>query len=483
MAGIEKIVSKILLDEGVADIEFNKYTDMRHIGNLFSSRILIQDLLDITKYIPKVVSWSVLKSSLPEKLSWSETMKIYEQAIKINPQMNYSYMYASIMRTIEESCPADSRRLMNISDRFDEINKKIEQEKTKLENSAKTKNGQHPKKQTEQKRSLLDILSNVDYKSLQESLKDEVIGQDEAIKYIMKPLIDTKHKGWPKKGVSATYLIGPSGVGKTSSIEHLAKDLLEAPFLYIQGSDFKEKHEASRLKGSPPGYIGHKSDGGILTKFIKDNPEGIILFDEIDKVHPDIYAYLISFLGDGFVTTPDGESYPFDGFVYFTSNDGNNEYESAIGREVGFNSQTISDSELERKRIVTILRSKGISEAFLGRINDFVNFKMLSEDILSDILDREIEILNFCELKSYEVEISENAKEFILKQGNPKKWGARNLKNMLNKYAISEFNYDLEMNELELPDDSVISVDYVDSHFIYKNDDVELVRRHIDTFA
>ena len=356
-------------------------------------------------------------------------------------------------------------------------------EKAKLEDSKKSKDSQQPKGQKEKKRSLLDILSNVDYKALQNSLQEEVIGQDEALKYILKPLIDTKHKGWPKKGVSATYLIGPSGVGKTSSIEYLAKDLLEVPFLYIQGSDFKEKHEASRLKGSPQGYVGYDKDGGVLTKFVKENPEGIILFDEIDKVHPDIYAYLISFLGDGFVTSPKGESHPFDGFVYFTSNDGNNEYESAIGREVGFNSQTISDSELERKRIVTILRNKGISEAFLGRINDFVNFRMLSDDILSDILDREIEILNFCELKSYEVEISERAREFILKQGNPKKWGARNLKNMLNKYAISEFNYDLEMNELELPDDSVINIDYVDDNFVYKNDDVELVRRHINSFA
>ncbi|MFW5852644.1 MAG: hypothetical protein ACOCUR_01305, partial [Nanoarchaeota archaeon] len=128
-----------------------------------------------------------------------------------------------------------------------------------------------------------------------------------------------------------------------------------------------------------------------------------------------------------------------------------------------------------------ILRNKGISEAFLGRINEFVTFKKLPEETLYDILDKEIDEANF-ELFYYGISLTDYAKSQILKQGNTDKWGARNIKNLLNKYVISEINYNVEMRGLELPPDAAIEIDYAANQFTYKLQDKEIIRKSLDSF-
>lgn len=481
MADIEKVVTKLMGKEGFRDIEINKYLKTEDMGRLFSHKMIPNEILNKVDYIPRMLTWCVPEfASNRSEFSWDETLRLYDETIKINPTLVYENMYAAMLRTLDEYCPAGAKqRIKSLEQIAKEENNETKQKK---EEKTRELNRQISEAKKNKKNNLSDIISSIDYLNLQSSLSMEVLGQEDAIRQIVKSLIDVKHKGWPKKGVNSIYMSGPSGVGKTSSIEHLAKDILETPFLYIQGSDYKERHEASRLKGPPPGYIGYNNKGGIIPRFIKENSEGIILFDEIDKVHPDIYEYLISFLGDGFVTTPEGERHDFKGFIYFTSNDGNKEIDSAIGRTVGFNAIDYSNQEMEREKVLKILRNKGISEAFLGRINNFVAFKHLSQDILYDILNKEIEELNFGELKTYTINLSESAKEEILRQGSPEKWGARNLKNMLDRYSISEFNYTIEMERIKIPENTVVAVDFEDDDFVYRMDDNEILRKNKESF-
>ncbi len=300
---------------------------------------------------------------------------------------------------------------------------------------------------------------------LEEVLNEEVIGQKDAVKQIIRPFINIKHRGMPKNRISSYYLLGPSGVGKTSSVTFIAEEL-KIPLLTLQGSEYGQEHTARELFGAPPSYVGYDPNGGILQKFIRKNPESIILFDEIDKVHPSICQSLTNFLGDSFLTSHDGLQIPFKGFMYFTSNTGNKASETG-GREIGFTDLQISTSEIEKRRIISILREQGIGEAFLGRIVDFVTFNPLNDSDLFEILWKNIDIIND-ELKHYQIGISEKAQGKIIQMGNPKLWGARNIQNNLDR-LVSDSNYEFEMHN-SIPEGSIISIDYSEGKFVYSVD-------------
>ncbi|VVB83163.1 ATP-dependent Clp protease ATP-binding subunit ClpX [uncultured archaeon] len=324
-----------------------------------------------------------------------------------------------------------------------------------------------PKKEIVKKVSLEEIVSIADFEEIERILNEEVIGQKGAVKQLLYPLINAKHMGMSDEPASF-YLLGPSGVGKTSSIKCLSK-ILDVPLLQIQGSEYQEEHTSRSLFGAPPSYLGHDPRGGILSKFITKNPNSIILFDEIDKVHPQIYGALTSFLSDGFVSIPgDDSNVYFNGWIFFTSNTGNKTSESGMGRDIGFHTGSeISDSEKEKQRIIKILKQKGVGEAFLGRMNGFIGFDILNHENLRKILDKKVKESNE-RLKYYQIELTESAKDEIISAGEPNSWGARNIVNNLNRFAISELNYAYEM-ERDIPEGSEILVDYcpVEKRFIH----------------
>ena len=293
----------------------------------------------------------------------------------------------------------------------------------------------------------------------------------EAIKQLIRPFINLKHLGMLKDRVSSYYLLGPSGVGKTSSVRFIAEEL-NIPILTLQGSEYGQEHTARELFGAPPSYVGYDKEGGVLQKFIRSNPESIILFDEIDKVHYSICQSLTNFLGDSFLISHDGEKIPFKGFVYFTSNTGNKASESG-GREMGFKDETIPDSEIERRRILSILREQNIGEAFLGRIIDFVTFTSLKPSDLSKILWANIDMVNN-DLKHYQIGITDLAQTQIIQMGNPQLWGARNIQNNLDR-LVSNCNYEFEMQG-NIPEGSIISIDFADGKFVYSLKDQTLFK-------
>jgi hypothetical protein len=269
---------------------------------------------DEKKYIPKMVEACWLKGaySLNKEsgvLSYTDMLNLYQAVMEVNPELNFEHYRINPLGKIKRG------------------NKPIIKNSPSLEKSEQKEESIH---------SLEDTVSIIDFNDLFNYYNKGVIGQEEAIMDICKILINLKHMGMSKKGVASYYLLGPSGVGKTSSIK-LLSDFLCIPLCYIQGSEYKEPHSDSKLFGAPPSYVGYDDEGGILTRYIKKNSEGIVLFDEIDKVHPAIYGTLTNFLGDSFIVNPSGERCDFNGLVFFTSNTGNKLSEQGIGRKIGFN--------------------------------------------------------------------------------------------------------------------------------------------------
>jgi len=412
--------------------------------------------MDELKYIPRIVDLCWVRGyGLDENrssLSYNDTTELYRVCLEVNPDLSYSNFKTRIPPKFGESS------------------------KTPKENSKKFSHSSEPAEESKEEHipSLEETISIVDFRDMTDYYKEEVIGQEEAINDISKVLINVRHMGMPKDGVASYYLLGPSGVGKTSSIKFLS-GFLGIPLCYIQGSEYKESHSDSKLFGAPPSYIGYNEEGGILTKYIKKNPQGIILFDEIDKVHPAIYGTLTNFLGDGFVINPAGEECDFNGFVFFTSNTGNKLSEQGMGRGIGFQSEEISESERDKKRIIEILRQEGIQEAFLGRMNDFIRFGTLGHEHLLEILDKKIDKVNTA-LKYYNINLSSKAKNKIIQLGNPDLWGARNIFHNLEKFVISELNFEFEMNR-DIEEGKIVDVDFDDTKFVYLVDRTILMEK------
>jgi ATP-dependent Clp protease ATP-binding subunit ClpA len=417
----------------------------------FKERVLcfpVRTFMDEKEYVPKLVDMCWLKGAYDIRrdagvLSYGDMVNLYKAVLEVNPEFDFKY-YKINPSTIRK----EEKHIVKPSE--------PKEEKCEEEFHAP----------------LEEILALVDFRDMMKAFDKEVIGQEEAVDSLCRKLINVKHMGMQKDGVASYYLYGPSGVGKTSSIKFLSEFLGISP-CYIQGSEYKEHHSDSKLFGAPPSYVGYDEDGGILTRYIKKNPEGIVLFDEIDKVHPAIYGTLTNFLGDGFLINPAGEQCPFNGFVFFTSNTGNKLTEQGMGREIGFQPKEISQSEIEKKRIFGILREQGLQEAFLGRINDFIGFKKLNHSRLLEILDKEIDETNES-LRYYQIELNESAKEGIIKLGDPENWGARNIAHNIENYITSELSFEFEMRS-GLEDGSVVKVNFEEDKFIYSIDEEVLM--------
>ena len=429
---------RVFINNEIKLVNIKKFEEKEIEQKIF--KFCIEDFFDETKYIPKVVSLCYHYSLAGT--SYQDMLELYLACIEVNPTFDYKFYTSNIKRILLPPTSAPSHNIQG-----------KEKEQTKPEEKRNM--------------SLEEIASLMDFGDLEKSWNEVVIGQEEAIKQLLRPLISVKHMGLPEKGTMSFYLMGPSGVGKTSSIEFLSR-ALDLPLLYIQGSEYQEEHTARKLFGSPPSYIGYDPDGGLLAKFFKENPTSMILWDEIDKVHHKIYGALTSFLGDGFVTNQKGEKIYFKGWNFFTSNTGNKASESGMGRDIGFKTNTIiSDAQLEKQRIINILKQQGVGEAFLVRMNGFVRFEPLDDLSLGKILDKNINETNE-KLKHYKIELTESAKEEVIRAGDPNSWGARNILNNLDRFAISELSYEFEIKK-SIPEGSRILVDFepTDKKFRY----------------
>ena len=270
-------------------------------------------------------------------------------------------------------------------------------------------------------------------------VKKSIIGQDKAIDKVVKS-IQRNRAGLkdPKKPIGSFIFLGQTGVGKTQLAKTLAKELFdsEEALIRVDMSEYMEKFAVSRLIGAPPGYVGYE-DGGQLTEKIRRKPYAVVLLDEIEKAHPDIFNMLLQVLDDGFLTDSLGRKIDFTNCVIImTSNIGVKKIQD-FGSGVGFGTTAKKSQEdsFTRKTIINALQKKFAPE-FLNRIDEVIIFNALSKENIHKIIDIELSKLYLrIEELGYKIKLSKKAKDFLAEKGYDKKYGARPLKRTIQKHV------------------------------------------------
>lgn len=273
---------------------------------------------------------------------------------------------------------------------------------------------------------------------MDELMRGKVIGQDDAVAKVVKA-IQRNRAGLkdPNKPIGSFIFLGTTGVGKTQLAKVLANELFDSndALIRIDMSEYMEKFAISRLVGAPPGYVGYE-EGGQLTEAVRRKPYAVILLDEIEKAHPDVFNILLQILDDGFVTDSLGRKVDFrNTIIILTSNIGTRQLKD-FGDGVGFGTSAKKDSSDERaKSTIETALKRAFAPEFLNRIDDIIFFNSLSKENIMSIIDIELAYL-FDRLKAldYHLELAEDAKNFIADKGFDKDYGARPLKRAIQKY-------------------------------------------------
>ncbi|WP_300598615.1 ATP-dependent Clp protease ATP-binding subunit [Niabella sp.] len=275
-------------------------------------------------------------------------------------------------------------------------------------------------------------------RKMSEDMKGMVIGQDEAISKVVKA-IQRNRVGLkdPKKPIGTFIFLGPTGVGKTELARSLARYLFDSEdsLIRIDMSEYMEKFTVSRLIGAPPGYVGYE-EGGQLTEKVRRKPYSVILLDEIEKAHPDIYNILLQVLDDGVLTDGLGRKVDFKNtIIIMTSNIGVRQLKD-FGAGVGFaTSARVENEDEENKAVIEKALKRTFSPEFLNRIDDVIIFNSLTKEHIFSIIDISMKgVLKRVQNLGYGLELSEDAKTFLADKGYDQQFGARPLHRAIQKY-------------------------------------------------
>ena len=285
--------------------------------------------------------------------------------------------------------------------------------------------------------------------SLEENMKKRVIGQDEAIKLVSDAIIKSRSGiKDPNRPIGSFIFLGPTGVGKTEIARTLAYELFddEKHMIRIDMSEYMEKFSVSRLIGSPPGYVGYE-EGGQLTEAVRRNPYSIVLFDEIEKAHPEVLNLLLQILDDGRVTDSNGRTVDFKNtIIIMTSNLG---------------SEHILDGNTSK---VMDEVKKYFRPEFINRVDEIIVFNPLTKDNIRKILDKLIgEMEDRLSSDNIHIELTDSAKDYLVDNGYDITYGARPLKRLLSRTVETSIAKVLINNEVKFG--MTLVVDYHDGHF------------------
>lgn len=285
--------------------------------------------------------------------------------------------------------------------------------------------------------------------SMAEVLKERVIGQEEAVEKITKAILRNRiGLKDPNRPVGSFIFLGPTGVGKTQLAKELAKFIFgdSDSMIRVDMSEYMEKFNSTKLIGAPPGYVGHE-DGGQLTEKVRRKPYSVVLFDEIEKAHPDIFNTLLQILDEGTITDGLGRKINFKNcLIILTSNVGQRRA-ADFGGGVGFGSNREEVKEKEVKNTIKKELEKTFPPEFINRLDEIIYFNSLSQENLVKIIDVEIKKMTprFLEI-GYKISISKDLKEKIAERGYDPKFGARPLRRILQKY-VEDTIAELVMNK------------------------------------
>jgi len=295
-----------------------------------------------------------------------------------------------------------------------------------------------------------------------ESMNGTVIGQNEAISKVVKA-IQRNRAGLkdPNKPVGSFIFLGPTGVGKTQLCKVLAKYLFdsEEALIRIDMSEYMEKFAVSRLIGAPPGYVGYE-EGGQLTEKVRRKPYSIILLDEIEKAHPDVFNLLLQALDDGKMTDSLGRNIDFKNtIIIMTSNIGARQLQD-FGVGVGFGTKARNENDRENtKGVIENALKKAFAPEFLNRIDDVVIFNSLTKDDIHKIIDIELnKLFKRINTLGYEIQLTTKAKNYIADKGYDEKYGARPLSRAIQKYIEDPLAEEIIQNKIKEGD--IIKLDY-----------------------
>ena len=274
---------------------------------------------------------------------------------------------------------------------------------------------------------------------LPELIKGKVIGQDEAVAKVVKA-IQRNRAGLkdPNKPIGSFIFLGQTGVGKTQLAKILSRELFDSDdsLVRIDISEYMEKFAISRLVGAPPGYVGYE-EGGQLTEKVRRKPYAVVLLDEIEKAHPDVFNMLLQILDDGYITDSLGRKIDFSNtIIIMTSNIGARKLKD-FGTGVGFGTSAQKSQEFSnQKSVIENALKKAFAPEFLNRIDDVVVFNVLEKEHINKIIDIELKIL-FERIKElgYTLKLTKKAKDFIADKGFDKQYGARPLNRAIQKYV------------------------------------------------
>ncbi|MCI9232986.1 MAG: AAA domain-containing protein [Bacilli bacterium] len=291
---------------------------------------------------------------------------------------------------------------------------------------------------------------------LEENMQKRVKGQEEALKLVSEAILRARAGiKDPNRPIGSFIFLGPTGVGKTEVARTLAYELFddERHMIRIDMSEYMEAHSVSRLVGAPPGYVGY-DEGGQLTEAVRRNPYSIVLFDEIEKAHKDVFNILLQILDDGRITDSQGRTVDFKNTIIIMTSNLGSEY-------------ILENKENSRELIHTELRHTFKPE-FLNRIDEIIIFKPLTKEVIYDILNKIVSEIEYrLSDKHLTIELTENAKKFIIEESYDENYGARPIKRYVSRNLETLLAEKIIMDEIKF--DSKIVIDIENNTFIIKN--------------
>jgi len=298
--------------------------------------------------------------------------------------------------------------------------------------------------------------------NMHETVGAKIIGQDDAIKKLTKAIQRTR-AGLkdPKKPIGSFIFLGPTGVGKTELAKELARFMFDSDdsLIQIDMSEYMEKFAVSRLVGAPPGYVGYE-EGGQLTEKVRRKPYAVILLDEIEKAHPDVFNILLQVLDEGQLTDSLGRKVDFrNTIIIMTSNIGARQLKD-FGQGVGFSTTAKTNQVDSHSRgVIENALKRAFAPEFLNRVDDVIVFNTLGKEEIFKIIDIELKSL-FGRVHSlgYEVKLTDVAKDFIADKGFDSNFGARPLKRAIQKYLEDPIAEEILKGEIN--DGDILEIDY-----------------------